>query len=305
MDADGSNVVGRTLGLNPPDLAGGFSFPAWSPDGAKLAVATGGGYGGSIYVLSAVDDGTAPIRVQTSAADPAWSPDGARIAFVSLSEDFDYGEDFEELRVMNADGSDVRAVTGGDSGSIQRPNWSPDGQRIAFSKCLNGCDVYTVAADGSSLKRLTSLGTALRPAWTPDGDMIGFTLAGASIAVAAADPGTDWATIAAGSGVAWRPRASAAAMRTAVTEATRRTSVRRPARYRRSRSAPGRAPGTRLLEHVGQTPMPRERRSRASASTRTLRVDDARDGVRLPTPAVAALPLLRLPRRPTEVPGHA
>jgi TolB protein len=209
MDADGSNVVGRTLGLNPPDLAGGFSSPAWSPDGTKLAVATGGGYGGSIYVLSAVDDGTAPIRVQTSAADPAWSPDGAKIAFVSLSEDFDYGEDFEELRVMNADGSDVRAVTGGDSGSIQRPNWSPDGQRIAFSKCQGDCDVYTVSADGSPSTRLTSLGNATSPAWTPDGTMIGFTLWSSSgtpsIAVVAADSGTDWVTLTPGQQVAWRP----------------------------------------------------------------------------------------------------
>jgi tricorn protease-like protein len=208
MNADGSNIVGRTLVLDPGNQWG-FRSPAWSPDGAKLAVTNGSAvYDGTIYLLSAVDGGTAPVRLSELASQPAWSPDGSRIAFVSLSGD----DGYHELRVMNADGSDVRGVTQRDPAAIDRPTWSPDGQRIAFAKCHGGCDIHTISADGSSSTQLTSVGTAVSPAWAPDGERIGFTLwsqrtyeGTASIAVVRADTGGEVFTITSGVSVAWQP----------------------------------------------------------------------------------------------------
>jgi WD40 repeat protein len=55
--------------------------------------------------------------------------------------------------------------------------WSPDGQRLAFAAMTGGSnlDIYTMKANGSELKRLTS--NAARDegvAWTPDGTRIAF-----------------------------------------------------------------------------------------------------------------------------------
>jgi TolB protein len=172
-------------------------------------VASGGLYEGDIYVLSEADEWMASTAVARGAAAPAWSPDGSQIAFVSLSGD----DGYHALHIMNPNGSGVREVTPRDEGGIERPTWSPDGRRIAFSKCIHGsCDVYAVAADGSTLTQLTRGMTAVGPAWSPDGDWIAFTTwsdwmdTARSIVIVPADAGGESFTVAtAGTFPAWRP----------------------------------------------------------------------------------------------------
>ena len=114
--------------------------PAQSPDGSRIAFASGRDGNREIYVMDA--DGGGPENVTRHEAwdvSPAWSPDGKRIAFVS-----DRNGDVEvwpgthlntEVFVMNADGSGVEQVTyDALSRSAQGPAWSPDGSSIAFSR---------------------------------------------------------------------------------------------------------------------------------------------------------------------------
>jgi Tol biopolymer transport system component len=74
------------------------------------------------------------------------------------------------------------------------PVWSPDGQRIAFSRScsaviIGGEEIWTMQADGSGPVRLTAhCGGADSPAWSPDG----MTIAYANIGI--------WRTNADGSG---------------------------------------------------------------------------------------------------------
>ena len=58
----------------------------------------------------------------------------------------------------------------------EAPSWSPDGSRIAFARTVEGnTDVYSVAADGMDLQRLTTdLGVDTDPWWGPDGSRVTF-----------------------------------------------------------------------------------------------------------------------------------
>lgn len=174
MNNDGSGAV-RRAAAPASSGAGGYHAPAWSPDSRTIAVGLGNCYYDcDIWLLSADDDGSAPVHLVTRAADPAWSPDGKKIAFVSLSGD----DGYHALHVVNADGTGgVSVISARDAGFIGRPTWSPDGTRIAFSKCLAAsCDIRVAQSDGSGVRQITVVGNADEPAWSPDGIWLAVTL---------------------------------------------------------------------------------------------------------------------------------
>jgi Tol biopolymer transport system component len=104
-------------------------FPAWSPDGERLAFAryepdvdTGSG---DLWVANA--DGSGERLLLGGPDDdsaPSWSPDGRRIAFLRNGH----------VMVMNADGTEVRALTDPGQARESRPMWSSDGSRLVFTR---------------------------------------------------------------------------------------------------------------------------------------------------------------------------
>jgi Tol biopolymer transport system component len=102
--------------------------------------------------------------------NPQFSPDGRRIAFVS---DRSSGID-AQIRTANSDGLNPLPLTSLSGGSTNSPRWSPDGKRIAFSsKQNNSRDIYSVSADGGSLRQLTfEPFEEGRPSWSRDGRWI-------------------------------------------------------------------------------------------------------------------------------------
>jgi Tol biopolymer transport system component len=145
-----------------------FEYPAWSPDGTKIAFmsqeadAGGNDPNYNIFVVNA--DGSGLRRLTDAPGEdgfPSWSPDGRKIAFSSTRDDCsnssaadcrttgDIGP-YQTIYVMNADGSDQHRL------SLQLGqfvDWSPDGRYLVFSPGLQ-----VIRPDGTGL---TSINVAV------------------------------------------------------------------------------------------------------------------------------------------------
>jgi TolB protein len=138
-------------------------YPAWSPDGTRIAFMSQtpeGSENYEIFVMNA--DGTNLVRLTDSAGPdgwPTWSPDGARIAFASVRDDCSFSSasdclrtgdigPFHTLYVMNSDGSDQHRLS---RRYVQIPDWSPDGGYLVFGT-MSGLGI--LSSDGTAYAEL-------------------------------------------------------------------------------------------------------------------------------------------------------
>jgi Tol biopolymer transport system component len=164
---------------------GPFGPPAnWSPDGTHIAAVGGPDFRSpDIWVLPA--GGGQSVNLTPSATpevEAVWSPDGRRLAFTRRTmRDLKMRTYYEDVWVMNADGSDQRRLTESsgavDYAGARRPRWSPDGKLILFESSLGyEPDLYTIGPDGTALTNLTNtpdIGEAYAD-WSLDGSKIVF-----------------------------------------------------------------------------------------------------------------------------------
>ena len=108
--------------------------------------------------------------------DTTLSPDGQRLAFI-------IGGEFDRLYTIDADGTDLRTLIGGDGPQVIRPlAWTPDSSEILFGRAESvsspkQTSLWRIPAGGGEARQLQ---IDMPRAWAslnvhPDGNRIAFT----------------------------------------------------------------------------------------------------------------------------------
>ena len=110
-------------------------------------------------------DGADIVRLTTGegeAVNPSWNPDGQRIAF-AWTRGFEPGT--YNIFIMDVATRNIVQLTHG-AGRNENPVWAPDGIHLVFSSRRgSGFQIFTMLADGTQVKQLTTQGNNEKPVW--------------------------------------------------------------------------------------------------------------------------------------------
>jgi TolB protein len=124
------------------------------------------GRGGLAQIYKMNMDGADIMRLtngEGEANNPAWHPDGKHIAF-AWTRGFAPGN--YNIFVMDVASLKTVQLTHG-SGRNENPGWAPDGLHIVFSSNRSGSSqIWSMLADGTQLKQLTTQGNNYNPVWS-------------------------------------------------------------------------------------------------------------------------------------------
>lgn len=119
-DGTGAHPLAGTVGGNAPD---------WSPDGRTIAFTSNRTGNDNIYVVPATDGKARRLTTGACHSDNArWSPDGKQLVYAVFC-----AHGWNDIAVMDADGSHARKVTNTPNVEEEVPSWLPDGKHIAFT----------------------------------------------------------------------------------------------------------------------------------------------------------------------------
>ncbi|HMK30042.1 MAG TPA: Tol-Pal system beta propeller repeat protein TolB [Terriglobales bacterium] len=161
VDTDGRNLR-RVTNSRGPDVS-----PVFNPKtNSQIAWVSGRTGLPQIYIMEA--DGTNVQRMtdQGYAVSPSWSPNGQYLAFAWIRHYGPGAPGASDIYVMDITTKQFVQLTH-DAGRNDFPSWSPDGRHIVFQSSRTGGEqVWSMLADGTHQKQLTSNGQNTQPNWS-------------------------------------------------------------------------------------------------------------------------------------------
>ncbi|MEX0719129.1 MAG: hypothetical protein WD059_00590 [Balneolaceae bacterium] len=170
-------LVHAETGQTQPLLPFGGA-PDWNPAGTHLAIHAGGGiYAVEITSLKPARYDTASVTLLTDfnapAFYPTWSGDGEWIAFDTNYKD---KKGANVIWKIKKDGSQLTDISIHQIGEWRFPSWSTSSSKITFGRYVTGGaegpEIFSMNADGTGAKQLTSNGENYLPKFSPDGNKI-------------------------------------------------------------------------------------------------------------------------------------
>jgi TolB protein len=161
VDSSGANMR-RVTTSKGPDVS-----PTWNrKSGAQIAFVSGRTGLPQIYTME--EDGTnlQKITDEGYAVSPAWSPNGQFLVFSWIRHYGPGAPGAQDIYIMDVASKQWVQLTH-DGGRNDFPSWSPDGRHIVFqSSRAGGEQIWTMLADGTNQKQLTTSGTNNQPNWS-------------------------------------------------------------------------------------------------------------------------------------------
>jgi Tol biopolymer transport system component len=200
----GTTVADRTLtridrdGRVAPaiETRGGYEYPAFSPDGRRVAVTIATGTGSDIWIIDLERGTRTRFTADGTSAFPVWAPDGSRVAFQSTApglrnlfwKPLDGTSDVQPfLSAADSAGAPAWPNTGTDllpgtlptlsgAGPQFPTSWSPDGATLAFHerKPSGERDIWVVTAGSDPVPFLRTPFDERSPRFSPDGKWLAY-----------------------------------------------------------------------------------------------------------------------------------
>ncbi len=143
----------------------GCAVPAWSKDGTRIAF-----HGNNGIQIKNVSTGTlSTIPNTTGGSSPHWKFDDSQIVFTIGPEEVN------DIYTINLDGSNRTRITTF-SGRDDRPNWSPNGEIIAYEVFNSTNKIFLYFFESGNSYSFSDDITGGNPCWSPDGTQLAYVV---------------------------------------------------------------------------------------------------------------------------------